>query len=223
MRSCHLIFIHIPHRARTLLMASITSSSHRWVRSIGHSQSYYHLNPFLPLHSLSFLDTIISVPCPLSVSSNPSQSHIDLHDTLTCAFSPSKTPSYPNTHTHTHTLRTHPLYFFLFTFLLYTHTHTHTHTNIHILTYIHTYIHTFNPTQAKPLELPWDLCQTLHLSLYISDDRSWLFPFIKTFMTLDPFYASSAVEVLYPYHPIMNSNHFSEAEWSTSHLVCLVR
>lgn len=168
-------------------MASITSSSHRWVRSIGHSQSSYHLNPFLPLHSPSFLD-IISVPCPLSVSSNPSQTHLDLHDI------------HP------------PLYFSLIRPFSYLHTHTHIH------------IHTYNTIQLhnRTLELPW-YCQTLHLSLYISDDRSWLFPFIKTFMTLDPFYASSAVEVLYPYQPIMNSSHFSEAEWSASHLVCLVR
>lgn len=118
------IYIHIPHRARTLLMASITSSSHRWVRSIGHSQSYY-LNPFLCLHSNSpsFLD-ITLVLCPLSVSSIPFQSHIDLHDThpdlLSFSFQT------PLTHTQ-HLILTHPIYFLLNHLSLYIKIHTKSH------------------------------------------------------------------------------------------------
>lgn len=191
-------------------MASITSSSHRWVRSIGHSQSCYHLKPFIPLHSTSFLD-ILSVPCPLSVSSNPSQSHIDLHDTLPdvlfFSFQTHPTHAHHTHHKHTHNTTYWHIHstFSSITFLLYTHTHTY-----------------IQPTQPQHLSF-LDIARVFTWASIYLDDCSWFFPLIKTFMTLDPFYASSAVEVLYPYQTIMNSNHFSEAEWSASHLVCLVR
>lgn len=136
------IFIHIPHQARTLLMASITSSSHRWVRSIGHSQSCYHLKPFIPLHSPSFLD-ILSVPCPLSVSSNPSQSHIDLHDTLPdvlfFSFQTHPIHAHHTHHKHTHNthILTHSLYFLLHHLsLIYTHTYIHTTTQPQHLSFL---------------------------------------------------------------------------------------
>lgn len=174
-------------------MASTTSSSYRWVRSIGHSQSY-HFKAFLHLHphSPSFLDINPRPPVrfrlPPPFFSN--HTYIDLHDTLTFLHS---LPKLNLTPPHTQSITSSP------TFLFYI--------------YIYTYKNTWTAL----------ILSELHSSFDISDDRSRSFPFIKTFMTLDPFYAGSAVDVLYPYQTIMNSNHFSESEWSASHLVCLVR
>lgn len=158
------IFIHIPHQARTLLMASITSSSHRWVRSIGHSQSCYHLKPFIPLHSPSFLD-ILSVPCPLSVSSNPSQSHIDLHDTLPdvlfFSFQTHPTHAHHTHHKHPHSTTYWHIHstFSSITFLLYTHTHTYIQPHNH-----NTWASLILPESSlEPLSIWWLL---LVLSFY---------------------------------------------------------
>lgn len=149
--SIHLLqgSIHIPHQARTLLMASITSSSHPWVRSIRHSQSCYHLNPFLPLHLPSFLD-IISVPCPLSVSSNPSQSHIDLHD-----IHPDRA---------LFSFQTHPTH--------HTTPHPDTPNSITLFfphqpfSYIHTHTHSYNTTTQSPRT--WSFLDIARLFTWVS-------------------------------------------------------
>lgn len=148
------IFIHIPHQARTLLMASITSSSHRWVRSIGHSQSCYHLKPFLPLHSPSFFSRYYL--CPLSafslLQSFPIAHWSAWHPAWRALFLfPNSSYLHTTPHTDTPTLSSpHHLSF------IYTH--------IHITTQPHTWASLILPDSSlEPLYIWWSL---LALSFY---------------------------------------------------------